>query len=679
MKRQALTGSTGSSGRHSAAPRPKVGPEPRAQAASPGRWARAVAVLGWAGVAAVAVLALLLAWREVSEVDLGFHLRAGQWIVEHRQWPQNDLFTYTVNDHAYVDLHWLYQVALFGLYQAGGPLALVLAHTAGILGALALAGVAAWRRFRSPPALAALLLVGVMAAELRFMIRPEVVSWLLLGLTLLLLERRAAGQRSPLWALPLITAVWVNMQGLFVLGLVVVGCYFLGGWIERRRPDLPLALWGGVSFLAAFLNPYLHRGVLFPLTLLTRLSQGNVFGQTIGEFTSPWRLNLSTAQPFYPRLTLWAYYLLVLALVVGVLLTWRRHRPHDYLVGLVFLALSAQAIRNVPLLVLVALPILATCLAAVPAGAAVGRSRRRPRPPRGRIRQGLAAVPWPLVGVVLLLLATAAIALRVVTNAYYIADRRTERFGYRLSSAAMPVGAVRFLQERAVQGRILNHLNYGGYLMWQTPAPVFIDGRLEVMGESFYEEYLAAGENQELLALLDRHQADVVIFPYLVANSWLQQIKTAPQWRLVYTDAQAAIYLRNGTNADIPAQPFPEATPAGRPIPVPGEMRQAVLRAPRSRGLGPWLAGFWQPQSFPQEALNRGILYYYLDQRGAAEAFYLDAMQESQGRYFEVYSNLGAVYMKEGRYDEAAFCYQTVLADRPGNELARERLIELGR
>jgi hypothetical protein len=646
-----------------------------------GRPLAPLALLGWVAVAAVFLLALLLAWREVSEVDLGFHLRAGQWILEHRQWPQDDPFTYTVNDHAYIDLHWLYQVALFGLYQLGGSLALVLAHAAGILGAFALAGLIAWRRFRSPPALAGLLFLGVLAAELRFMIRPEVASWVLLGLTVLLLERHAAGRRSPLWVLPFLIVLWVNVQGLFILGWLAIGCYFVGLWIEQRRPDRRLALWGGASVVAAFCNPYLHRGVLFPLTLFTRLSKENVFGQTISEFTSPWRLGLSSTQPFYPRLTLWAYYLLAVVVIVGVLLTWRKHRPYTYLLALAFWVLSIQAIRNVPLFVLVALPVLATCLSAIPPRAVPGKSRRRAaRASSWRLLwERVAALPWPWVGTVVLLSAVAAIGLRVVTNAYYIADRRSERFGSGLSGAALPIEAVSFLKEKGVQGRILNHLNYGGYLMWQWPEPVFIDGRLEVMGEAFYEEYLTASTEQALLTLLDRYQADVVIFPYLVAPSWVQQMRAAPHWRLVYADGQAAVYLRNGTNPDVPALALPTTTPAGRPIPVPDEMRAAVLDAPRAVGLLPWLEGFWQLQSFPQEEMNRGIFHYYLDQWDAAESYYLDAIEGSQGRYYEVYSNLGAVYFKEKRYDEAKRCYQVVLDDQPGNQLAQDRIEAMGR
>ncbi len=38
---------------------------------------------------------------------MGFHLRAGQWILQNHAFPDKDLFTYTVNQNDYVDLHWL--------------------------------------------------------------------------------------------------------------------------------------------------------------------------------------------------------------------------------------------------------------------------------------------------------------------------------------------------------------------------------------------------------------------------------------------------------------------------------------------------------------------------------------------------------------------------------------------
>ena len=127
--------------------------------------------LGWAALGAVFALVAVLAWRAVGELDLGFHLRAGEWILANR-WPRLDPFTYTVSDRAYVDLHWLYQVALVGLFRLGGSAALVAAHAALILAAFAVVARLAWDRLRSVGGVAALLVPGV---------RPNIVNFVTRG------------------------------------------------------------------------------------------------------------------------------------------------------------------------------------------------------------------------------------------------------------------------------------------------------------------------------------------------------------------------------------------------------------------------------------------------------------------------------------------------------------------
>jgi tetratricopeptide (TPR) repeat protein len=630
---------------------------------------------GWLALAAVGLLALALAFREITESDLGFHLRAGEWILANGRVPATDPFTYTVSDHPYIDLHWLYQIALVALYRAGGPLAVVAVHAALAVAAFALVALTARARARSPLALAVPLLLAVLASEIRFTPRPELVSWLLLGATLLILGRRAAGRPAPLWALPLITLIWVNVEGLFVLAWVAIGATLLGTAIDQRRWDRPLAAWGAAAVLVTLLNPYGLSGVFFPLTLATRLSGTNVFGQTIGEFMSPWNPALFGGAPFYPRLAVWAYYILVALAALTVALAWRRQRSGEVLIAAALFVLSIQAIRNVPLFALGVLPPLAAGLETLPARlAGLGR-------PRGRVTGRVARRDWPAVaapaGALLLALVALGLTARVVTNAYYIDDRRDRRLGYALNASVLPVRATEFLREAGVEGRLFNHLADGGYLMWQLRRPVFIDGRLEVMGEEFYAEYLTASRANGLLALLERYDAQVAVFPYSGSPSWLDQLRAAPRWRMVYVDAQSAVYLRDDVGPDLPAVAFPAQTPGGLAIPLDDATREALLYAPREPGWQTWLSGFWQPQTFPDEPFHIGLLHFYLNRPEAAEAYLLEALRDSRGRYYEIYNNLGAVYYRLERTREAIYCYEIVVAEQPGNSLARERLRDL--
>ena len=673
-------------------------------------------LLGWLALGSVFVLVLSFASHKIYEADLGFHLRAGQWILDHKQWPRNDTFTYTLSNQLYLDLHWLYQITLAILYNLGKAPALILMHAALIVAAFALAIWVSWTKFQSPLALAGLLLLGVLASELRFMLRPETVTWLLLSLLILILERRAArpswsgtrvpgfngdpgraaGMPMPLWPLPLIHLAWVNIEGLFVLGWVVIGCYLVGSLIEQRRIDRDLAVWGSASVAITLLNPYGLQGVFFPLTLATRLSKENVFGQSISEFVSPWQVNL--ALPW----SAWAYYLLTGLVVIGLSLTWSKRRPREFLLALAFFILSAQAIRNVPLFVLVALPILASCWRDL-----VPRLTHRPgkktRRPASRgatpapLQRYLSAVDWRTFAGGLILLTAIGLTLRVLTNAYYIAARRPNRFGFEISAADLPVKAAAFMHDQNITGRIFNDLANGGYLMWQLPQPVFIDGRLEVMTEEFYREYQTAYQSGGLLPLLKKYDAEVAIFSYQPGVTWVQQLRAtpgtpsgsataragdddapaAPEWRLVYYDDLNVIYTRTDVYPELAEATFPTSSPNALPIPLPPDQRTALLHTPRATKLETWLQGFWQPEDLPRETINRGIFYYYLDKLDLAEAFFLDALQTSRGKYIEVYLNLGNVYYKEKLSDLAAFCYQTALAEKPDIPLAQERLRQL--
>ena len=95
--------------------------------------------------------------------------------------------------------------------------------------------------------------------------RPHIFSWFFGTLTLFLLERRGRW----LYILPPLTALWANIHGGFVLGIVLQGLYVAGAGLERgaslfrqgelqsffreqQRPLLVLLL----SVLATGLNPF---------------------------------------------------------------------------------------------------------------------------------------------------------------------------------------------------------------------------------------------------------------------------------------------------------------------------------------------------------------------------------------------------------------------------------------
>jgi hypothetical protein len=75
--------------------------------------------------ALVVALAAALSLRRLDNTDTWWHLAGGRWIVTHGSVPSNDPLSWTVRDHAWTNVQWLFDVLIYGLYRLGGPSLLV--------------------------------------------------------------------------------------------------------------------------------------------------------------------------------------------------------------------------------------------------------------------------------------------------------------------------------------------------------------------------------------------------------------------------------------------------------------------------------------------------------------------------------------------------------------------------
>ncbi len=613
-------------------------------------------------------LLLTLATRQVGSLDVGFHLKAGEHILQGNGWPRTDPFTFTINDHPYTDTSWGYQVLLALTYLAGGAggaAALVLLHAALVLGVFLIVYRTCRLTSVDPTTLAVLMTAGVIASEMRYEVRPELLSWFFLALVLHILHRHAEGLSSPLPALAAIHLVWANCHGLFILGWGALACFAVGSWIRRGALDRRLATWGFISAAVTMINPYGWRGVVFPFTLATRLSEENAFGQSIGELVSPFNLGLSDQLPFYPRAPIWTFRLLFVLAVIALIPLLRRKRYDSALASILFLYLSARMIRNIPLMVVACLP---GIIAALPAGGMMKVMGLRKRPRLLVTRAAIAAI----------CLVSALIGLRAYHDAYYIASRRPERFGLGWNREVLPIGAAEYAVRAGLDGPMLNHLNFGGYLMWARPRPVFIDGRLEVVREEFYAYYQRVLTSEaDLEACVAKYGIEWIVFPYATSPKLLARLSKDSRWRLAYVDAVATIFVRDGPRAVAfidPALSVPGPGLSPPPAALPG-----LDGAPRRGALARWIDGLLHRQVFPSENFNRGLFHYYRGESDLAQARFAAGIMEAGGSYYELYNNLGSVLYQKRRLKEAGDCYRVVLRDDPGNRLAVERLAAISR
>jgi tetratricopeptide (TPR) repeat protein len=315
-------------------------------------------------------------------------------------------------------------------------------------------------------------------------------------------------------------------------------------------------------------------------------------------------------------------------------------------------------IRNLPLLVVAGLPVLCWGLS-------------RARPPAWPIARALVLSALAALALVL--------ALRVRSDAYYVDMRRAERTGLGWNEAVLPIEALQYVQAAGIEGRPINHLNLGGWLMWAQEEPVFIDGRLEVVGEEFYRLYRQALSSQEALeACVTRWGIRWALFPYASFPQLLGRMSADQRWRLVHVDLVAAVFVRAGPDAARCVDPaLPSADP-GRPLAL--DVLPGFAHGPARPGaLARFSEGLWRRARFPTRDHQLGLFHLYRGELEASAARFAAAIAAGGGRYYEHYSNLAAVLFRLRRLEEAAACYRIVLAERPGDALARSRLAEIAR
>jgi len=465
--------------------------------------------------------------------DIWFHMAGGRWILQHG-FPKLDPLSYPSAGQEYIDLHWVFQIFARAVHAIGREPGLVLMSCLAVTAAWLLAHHRARRH--APAGLAAVLTaLGAVLMSERMSPRPEILSFLFLALWCWLVDRRREGWGPARWILPALMALWVNTEGIFVLGFLVLGAALLDAPRDRR-------LWRTAAICAAatLINPWFLEGATHPLVLFTRVNRSlPVYSQTIGEFRSPFQ-----DEPLYPAIWLFRHvYLPLLPLaLLWLLLRGRRPRLGELLIVAATTYLAVSARRNIALAPLLTVPVLARWIADGWA------AKRRPE---GALRF-VAAWKLPAIAGALAGLAMAAYLLGLATNRIYARAETNRRFGTAPAEADFARGAARFLTAERVEGPLFSTFAAGSYFTWALPQEkVFIDGRLEVHTAQHYERYLRMVQGGAAWAEADRqYRFNAAVVEYMVAMPLALERLGDPEWAPVFLDEMTLVFARrNGRNA----------------------------------------------------------------------------------------------------------------------------------
>ena len=468
----------------------------------------------------VAVLVLgffALAARGVSDPDVWWHLRTGQLIVENHKVPHLDPYSFTRAGQPWVNHEWLSQVGIYAVYRLAGWVGLIVAFAM-------IVAISLWMVYlRCPgrPYIAGIFtLWGAAASAPIWGVRPQMFSLLLASIFLLMLERSDKHPWLLLWMVPL-TVLWVNLHGGYLVGIGLMVLFLVGNVLEvmfgfenwkGATPHLRRLALALIACLAVVpLNPNGIRMYRYPLeTLRSRSMQAYV-----DEWFSP-NFHQAKELPF-------------LCILLAVLLAWglsqRRLRARELLLVVATMWLALHSVRHIPIFVLVAVPMLS-------ASAQFWLEERGTRPWLGSTARSPRS-PRKLVNAMIL---ATFVVFTIVRIRVVIRDQpKTE-------AEHFPAAAVSFLARERPPGPILNNYDWGGYLIAKLYPEyrVFIDGRADLYGDSFMDDFYATYHLTEgWKRPIEQWQIRTILLP--PDAPLVTALRSQLGWKQLYADSRSVV------------------------------------------------------------------------------------------------------------------------------------------
>ena len=447
----------------------------------------------------------------VSDPDIWWHLRAGEWMTTHHAIPRVDPFSTGGMGHPWVSYSWLYELLVGGLFGRLGLLGLI-TYTSGMILATTVALYHLVKRLQGDFNLAVMLtFVASLSFERLYSPRPWHFTILLFVLLVdILMHARKTGETHELLWLPVIFALWANVHIQFIDGLIVLGLALVeavaGHWWNaartRLRPQWILAAMVA-SLAATLVNPY---GWKIYKTAFELATQPGVLDKIAELQSIPFRFLSDDC-------------VLLLALGGAAALAWRREvKVFETLFLLLGAYLSFRSRRDIWIVVTAATAVIA---GGIGTRAAVGRRRYWFLGPITALVTGLIVG----IGFLCMHLNNAVLSTRLADD--------------------LPVKAVAFVNDHGLGGPIYNDYGWGGYLMWGLRRPVSIDGRAGVQGTERLDRYgntWAADPSWSTDP--DLQKAGVVIGP--VKSPLMQVLRMDSRFRLAYEDKLAAVFVGPG-------------------------------------------------------------------------------------------------------------------------------------
>ena len=493
-------------------------------------------VRGWirAGTSFLAVLTLLLIGlqfvftlraTDLNDPDIWWHMRNARFVIEQHQFPRQDIYSFTVAGHPWINSEWLAEIPFYLAHRFFGLVGIKALSFFLVDAIILLLLYLCYQESRNFKASVTVCCYITFLATVSYGPRTILFGYIYLLILLAILQRFRTRGTAPMWAVPLLFWFWANTHGSWSIGLIVFFLIGISGLTEASWGHVDAVRWspkqlrqliatGLASVVALFLNPFGWRLVYYPFDLAFR-QRLNI--ASVAEWVS---VNFHDVRG---KLVL----IVLVGLLLGALFRNLRWNLGEILVLLFAIYSGLTYIRFLVLLGIVAAPVLARTLDFFPP--------YRPELDTPRLN-----------AVVILLL--------VVAMVYYWPREDTIK---KSVAETYPSGFLPYLKTHSPRGNVLNFYLWGGYLGWNDPnLKVFIDSRVDIFEYAgVLQDYLNLLGTDNLThrpdPILDRYRIQYVLFPAVesknplhFAGQLVPVLEHDPHWRKIYQDEICVLLQR---------------------------------------------------------------------------------------------------------------------------------------
>lgn len=459
--------------------------------------------------------------------DLGRHLKIGEIIVQTKNIPSINLFSYTNPNYPFINHHWLSEVVFYLLSRTFGLNSLIILKVICILVSVGLV----FKLSSNKSGIIATIIAGLILSPLlleRNDIRPEIFGYLFFSFILYVLLSYPRQQKL-IYLLPLVMLLWINMHitfvfGIFLILLIIVKTLF-------NRAYYPTILISFISIFIIILNPNGLTGIFYPFNIFKD------YGYTIVENQNLFYLSKMIFSPLIKY-----FFLISPVIILTLIILITVNQLTVILILLIFFGATIFQLRHLPFFVLSAIPALAIAFNRV-----------------GELFVKKCSWADKLKSTVMIFffITLCLGSVFFISNQYYLTFDQDKRFG--LGFYGFKDQVIEFMNENNLSGNVFNNFDVGGYFIYKLypKYKVFIDNRPEAYPANFIENVYKQLQIEPVVQnkIFEQYKINTIFFSHTDQTQWgeifIRRVLSDKNWRLVYVDSSIFIMTKDNHLKDI--------------------------------------------------------------------------------------------------------------------------------